>query len=115
MFDPNSFIVRSLATKQLRRWGIEMKLSRQNHIVVISLAALIILLPISAVSAKKVQPKPASIVELIAPNSERIDAPRDAMFRAAFGKAHLRHALSKSRTTASFRRLCSRWAVICLR
>ncbi len=64
-----------------------MKLSRQNHIGVISFAALIMLLPISAVSAKKVQPKPASIVELIAPNSERIDAPRDAMFKAAFGKA----------------------------
>ncbi len=38
------------------------------------------------VLAKKTQPKPAAIVQLIAPGADRTDPVRDAMFKAAFGK-----------------------------
>jgi hypothetical protein len=61
-----------------------MKLGHLTHIGAI---ALLLLLPISAVSAKKKPSKSTPIVQLIAPNADRKDAVRDAMFMAAFGKA----------------------------
>lgn len=44
------------------------------------------LLP-QAVFAKKAPPQPAAIVQMIAPGADRADPARDAMFKAAFGKA----------------------------
>jgi hypothetical protein len=64
-----------------------MKRSLHQHIGVISFAAAIMLLPISAVSAKKARPKPSGIAALIAPNADSNDDARDAMFKAVYGKA----------------------------
>jgi hypothetical protein len=61
-----------------------MKPACLSHIGVIT---LLLLLPSSAVSAKKKPSKSVALVQLIAPNAERKEAARDAMFIAAFGKA----------------------------
>ncbi len=65
-----------------------MQLIRLSHIAAIapSIIALSIILTAPA-SAKKTPTKSAAIVTLIAPNADRADPVRDAMFRVAFGKA----------------------------